>query len=84
MMRVSGTVPIYLGAVGEPNSEPPSVMAHVSPRRHRSGRAGAAQRPRRGRHPWHPDARRAESTVRKDVCHARPPPRLLAPQALAE
>eukprot|EP00966_Prymnesium_polylepis_P193757 4490853-Prymnesium_polylepis.1 len=53
-----------------------SVMA---PRRHRSGR-GAAQRVAGDtRGPWRWAPRRA-----KGFCHARPPPRLLAPQALAD
>eukprot|EP00966_Prymnesium_polylepis_P289711 6691892-Prymnesium_polylepis.1 len=55
-------------------------MARVSPRRHRSGCGGA---PHVGRETGTVTrrGRLAESKVRKAFCHAKTPPRLLAPQA---
>eukprot|EP00966_Prymnesium_polylepis_P040795 946592-Prymnesium_polylepis.1 len=58
------------------------VMARVSPRRHRCGCGAAPHVGRDGSETGtYRDRRRAESRVRKAFCHARPPPRLLAPQA---
>eukprot|EP00966_Prymnesium_polylepis_P163446 3777866-Prymnesium_polylepis.1 len=55
-------------------------MARVSPRRHRSG-CGAAPHVGRETGTVTRRDRRAECKVRTAFCHAKPPPRLLAPQA---